>query len=429
MADSLTVTFHFYRSSEVLDILFDDNADQLARLKEYVNTIDQPEDVMVTLTSSASPEGQDRANMKLSCQRALNTQSYLCNVLPTFFNGQTHWRIDFLGEDWDGLVRELRDSDLPEKDEVIDIIETSPRTTSSLVAELKARLKALNKGLTWKNLDEQIFPRLRSSVVDIHVTLTRPGSDDDDAAPADEVVDFVETPCSPVDSVCPELVEAVVRALTEQGRIPLVDYGSGRRPRKGQYVVVKPRRPQWDLKPIFALKSNLLFDAATALNVEVEYPINNTYSVLVEHTFPWWLPTINGNYYALEFLRTGVEGRYWFGDRTEAPMLTGMFAGVYANASYFDLEWKNRGWQGETFTDFGATFGYSFELAPYWRLETSIGVGYFGANVTGYNHSKALQLLIFREENRVNWFGPTKLKCSISWLLPNENLRRKGGNR
>ena len=195
-----------------------------------------------------------------------------------------------------------------------------------------------------------------------------------------------------------------------------------------QEVAVKAPKEKKPRKPIFAVKTNLLFDLATALNVELEFPIKNRFSILLEHTFPWWLPSLVGKDYAIEVLRSGVEFRYWFGNRTKRPLLSGFFLGAYASADYFDVEWQNRGWQGETFMDFGLTCGWSLKIATNWRLELSLGVGYFQSDVTEYDHRQDLRLLMYEKDDTFRWIGPTKLKCSISWLLPNYS-KKKGGDK
>ncbi|MFR5958536.1 MAG: DUF3575 domain-containing protein [Bacteroides stercoris] len=42
--------------------------------------------------------------------------------------------------------------------------------------------------------------------------------------------------------------------------------------------------------PLFALKTNLLFDVALIPNFEIEIPIGRHWSVNGEYMFPWWLP-------------------------------------------------------------------------------------------------------------------------------------------
>ena len=41
-------------------------------------------------------------------------------------------------------------------------------------------------------------------------------------------------------------------------------------------------------KTYLAVKTNLLYDAVSALNFEVEVPVAGRWSVMVEDVFPWW---------------------------------------------------------------------------------------------------------------------------------------------
>ena len=75
-----------------------------------------------------------------------------------------------------------------------------------------------------------------------------------------------------------------------------------------------------------AIKSNLLYDLATALNVEVEIPIGVKWSIMFEDVFPWWH---NGNKWAFQMWEMGVEGRYWFMRTPARKTLTGHFVGLY----------------------------------------------------------------------------------------------------
>ncbi len=63
----------------------------------------------------------------------------------------------------------------------------------------------------------------------------------------------------------------------------------------------------------FALKSNLLYDAVTVLNVKGEVPIGRRFSIEADWTFPWWLWEKEQN--CIQILAGGVEARYWFGNR------------------------------------------------------------------------------------------------------------------
>ena len=105
-------------------------------------------------------------------------------------------------------------------------------------------------------------------------------------------------------------------------------------------------------KPLFALKTNLLFDAITALNVEVEVPIKTHWSIAGEWIFPWWLHTKNKpnkKPSRLEILCGTLEARYWFGNRDERPVLNGWFVGLFSGAGLYDLQWKAKGYECEFF--------------------------------------------------------------------------------
>ena len=41
-------------------------------------------------------------------------------------------------------------------------------------------------------------------------------------------------------------------------------------------------------KPLFAIKTNLLYDALSAVNLEIEVPVGKRWSVAAEGIFPWW---------------------------------------------------------------------------------------------------------------------------------------------
>ncbi|WP_106830568.1 DUF3575 domain-containing protein [Parabacteroides pacaensis] len=70
-------------------------------------------------------------------------------------------------------------------------------------------------------------------------------------------------------------------------------------------------------RPLFALKTNLLFDVALMPNVEVEVPIARHWSVNGEYMFPWW--QFDKDKYCLQILSGGLEGLYWLDSRKKHP--------------------------------------------------------------------------------------------------------------
>ncbi|MFI3280517.1 MAG: DUF3575 domain-containing protein [Rikenellaceae bacterium] len=188
----------------------------------------------------------------------------------------------------------------------------------------------------------------------------------------------------------------------------------------------------WLLEPLprrvlFAVKTNLLYDAVTAVNLEVEVPIGQRYSVAGEWIFPWWLS--DSRQRCLEILCGTVEGRYWFGDRSEMELLTGWAAGLYAGVGYYDVEWDGKGYQGENVFAGGLSATYAHSIGRDLRLEYSMGVGILTTKYRKYTAQwcgNDWNLLRTSRGTKL-WFGPTRCRVSLSWML--HRADKRGGER
>lgn len=189
--------------------------------------------------------------------------------------------------------------------------------------------------------------------------------------------------------------------------------------------------PQYKPEPLFAIKSNLLFDALSLVNFEVEVPIKKNISIAAEWIFPWWTMD-NGKADSkrnrLQLLNGNLEVRYWFQNSTIQHPLIGWFAGVYTGAGSYDLEYHTKGYQGEFFVAAGVSGGYAHTVNKRGtlRMEYSLGIGYLA---TDYHYYEAefctnnVWHAIVQRKGRYNWFGPTRAKVSLS-LLINKKLYR-----
>ncbi len=180
-------------------------------------------------------------------------------------------------------------------------------------------------------------------------------------------------------------------------------------------------------RTLFAVKTNLLFDAASLLNFEIEVPIGERYSVAGEWTFPWWLSESRQN--CTQLLNLNIEGRYWFGDRSKRAQLTGWAAGLYVGGGYYDLERDGKGYQGEHLLSGGIAASYAHPIGRCARLEYSLGVGIL---TTKYRKYQAEQcgnnwLLVRQRYGTATWFGPTRAKISLVFMLNRKDKR--GGAR
>ena len=177
---------------------------------------------------------------------------------------------------------------------------------------------------------------------------------------------------------------------------------------------------------IAAVKTNVLYDLLTAYNVEIEVPIADRFSVLVEDVFPWWETSFK---YCLQMWEMGAEARYWFRswDPKGTDKLLGFFAGIYGMSSKYDLQWiSDVDYQGEYWSA-GVTGGWTTALGreKWANLELSLGLGYLQTDYRSYLPTDAYDKLIRNPyiTGRASYFGPTKLKVSI--VVPIRVNRKK----
>lgn len=159
-------------------------------------------------------------------------------------------------------------------------------------------------------------------------------------------------------------------------------------------------------------------------NIELELPLGKRFSLNGELMFPWWL--FDGDKYCMQILSGGLEGRYWLGNRQNHKVLNGHFLGLYAGGGKYDLQWDKNGYQGEFFIAAGVSYGYAMSIAKNLNLEFSLGIGLLRTTYEHYHTLDNYQTLLWQNNGRYTWLGPTKAKISFVWML---NRRMKGGAR
>ena len=80
-------------------------------------------------------------------------------------------------------------------------------------------------------------------------------------------------------------------------------------------------------KPLFAIKSNILFDIATLINVEIEVPIGKRISVAAETMFPQW--NLKKQKKTIEAVTGNLELKVWLGNRQKRQHMVGWYVGAY----------------------------------------------------------------------------------------------------
>lgn len=179
--------------------------------------------------------------------------------------------------------------------------------------------------------------------------------------------------------------------------------------------------PYRTFRPLLAVKTNLLYDLVLAPNIEVEVPFgrDRRWSVMAEYTNPWW--RWKNLDYSYQIQEGGVELRRWLLPRCNGsrPWLSGLFAGVYGAIAKYDIENDGTGDQGEVWSA-GATLGYSCPLNRRLNMEFSLSAGYVKGERRHYNAEFDSTHLIYKYTKNLGYFGPTKLKVSLVWIIPSK---------
>ena len=163
----------------------------------------------------------------------------------------------------------------------------------------------------------------------------------------------------------------------------------------------------------FALKTNMLYYAALMPNIELEWRINSSWSVLLEGNVAWYRKDAKHKYY--QILMVSPEARYWLPSGT---VWHGMYVGAFAGGGKYDLENGHRGYKGEGALG-GFSFGYMWPITRTLSLEAGLGVGYLHTRYKEYIPFDGHYL--YQRTKDLNYFGPLKLKFAIAWRFNDIN--------
>ena len=365
----------FRWDNSVLDQRYMKTGANLRALADSIASIDINRIDSLNIFSYSSPEGRFTYNQKLSQRRAAAMKGYISEQYPELL-GKT--RIVPDGESWH-LFRErvLSDSTLTDdqRQHLLSIID-SPTSPD----QKKLLLKSYDRPL-WNRIVKDWFVDMRRSFIRLSWT-----EDIYEPLPSFETV-------SSVGSKVPQSTASFTDSTS----------------------IYPTRYDVYEWKTILALKTNLLYDAVTALNFELEVPIGERWSLAVEDVFPWWAWGPNDRKYCFQMWEIGFEPRWWFARTPERDRLSGHFLGVYGMSSRYDFQWDtDLCWQGEYWSA-GLSYGFALPIGKVCNLELSASVGFLRSDWRHYQPDSAYEHL-YRDPSRTgvfSYFGPTKLKVSL----------------
>ncbi|MBP5171667.1 MAG: hypothetical protein ILP04_06395 [Bacteroidales bacterium] len=159
------------------DILedFSDNRRELGRIRASIDTVLAHPDMQLTgirLTGHASPEAPYEYNRQLSARRVEAIRDYLRIIIMTL-DGTTQIAVATVPEDWDSLRRMVENSSLPERTDMLEIIDHT--------ADPDEREELLKKRFpdAYRQMYQEWYPLLRRTDYRINYILktSRPASE------------------------------------------------------------------------------------------------------------------------------------------------------------------------------------------------------------------------------------------------------------
>ena len=344
----------------------------------------------VLVVGGASPEGSISLNKRLSEQRAATLFNYLSQY-GTFPDSVKHTL--FIGRDWKGLIRLVEaDEELPYREEALSLLESfvdNPREADVW------KLRSFKGGRPYAYMYRHLFPALRASSMYLWYSEVK-------LPPFSAHTSLRKNFCMTQPwLVAPEL------------------------------VVIPPEEEPF----YWALKTNLLYDAALVPNVGAEFHLGRNWSAGANWMYAWWKNDASSWYWRI--YGGDIYLRKWFGKKAQEKPLTGHHIGIYAQTLTYDFCTGGRGymggepggniWDRASFAG-GVEYGYSHPISRKLNLDLTIGVGYLGGKY--HEYLPIDDCYVWQVTKNRKWFGPTKAEVSLVWLMgKNHENKEKGGRR
>ena len=119
----------------------------------------------ISVISYASPEGSFLFNRQLSEGRAKALVNYL---LPHFSFSKELYKVEYGGENWDGLRKMVAESDMMEKEDILHIIDNTPAAINYHTnTSRKKSLMLYKHGEPYRYMLNEYYPHLRKAICKI----------------------------------------------------------------------------------------------------------------------------------------------------------------------------------------------------------------------------------------------------------------------
>jgi len=163
--------------------------------------------------------------------------------------------------------------------------------------------------------------------------------------------------------------------------------------------------------PSWAVKSNLLYDATTSMNLGAEFKVGKKLTLDIPVSYNPF--SFSGNK-KWKHILLQPELRWWM-----CEPFSGSFFGLHAHYAYYNVGGIGTRWMKEHrfegwLAGAGLTYGYQFYLGRRWNLELSLGAGYAYLDYKRYLCKTCGE---YKGHEHKNYVGPTKATVSLIYII------------
>lgn len=386
----------FYREGKTdIDLTYKHNKANLERFIARYDSmnVDSLHRLVVKIDAYASPTGTTHINDVISYRRMAKLADYLkqhVDLPDSLLQIKAH------GVDWDGLNQLLKEApQVPARNSILSIIEHEPiqRDIGQQKVDVrKNKIRSLNGGRTWNWLQLHLYPKLRSSSA---------------------VVSYEVVPKPQVDSIVPKdtvVIDTIL--LSEQPQQEAIDSLSSEKKHKSF---------------VFAIKSNLLYDALVIPNIGAEFQLGKNWSLAGTYWYTWfrnnhthrYWRTYGGELETRKYLtlhkKTGKAPEANNTGNQDKRPFTGWHVGGLAQLFTYDFEFGGRGNLSYISYAFGVESGYAHPISHRLNLDFALALGYLGGKYKDYVPDRGCY--VWQADKRRLWLGPIKAEISLVWLI------------
>ena len=391
------ICIDFRVNSAVIDPTYSDNAHRMQEIIEFLRSIREDSTtniIEVSFCGAASPEGSDRLNRQLAQGRLTALEALVRKEVDIPDSLITH-NDSYIP--WNYLKGQIKASECEYNDKIISILD---KETDDRIS----RLKALDNGKVWKQMNRLFFAQMRNACV-VLVTYQEP-------LPVLPEPIIISEPVAESDTVTaePELVVEPIEVLPDT------------------MVVVEAVLPEvegWTRQ--LHVKTNAIGLGMAIANLAVEVDICKHLSFTLPVYYSAW------DYFktTIKFRTLGIqpEIRYWFHPDNE-----GWFVGAHFGMAYYNIAWdgdyRYQDHNRETpAMGGGIAAGYRTHLSKNkkWKMEFSLGGGAYLLDYDKFHNTRVTKegLMVKSSINKTYW-GLDQASISVAYSF---DLMKKGGKK